>query len=320
MSSIKDISIVVPVLNEEDSIRLLYDKINHNLINQNKEIIFVNDGSSDGSRKIILDIVQSDKSVKMIDFKKNYGKAVALSEAFKICSGRIVVTIDSDLQDDPCEIKRLISKIDEGWDLVSGWKKIRNDSFSKVIASKVFNLVTRLKTGIKIHDFNCGLKAYKLQVVKSIKLYGHLHRFIPVLAFNQGYKVTEIVVKHHPRKYGKTKYGKSRFFHGLYDFLTVIFLDKYIDRPMHFFGRFGLFFYTLGFLISIYLTVQWLYFYFGQSVYNQGFTIIRPLFFLGILFIIVGVQFFSIGFIGEIIVRKISSDARLNMNIISEED
>ena len=321
MFSLKEISIVIPVLNEEKSIQPLYQKIKFELSDLSTEIIFVNDGSSDGTRELISEIINQDSNVKMIDFKKNYGKATALSEAFKICCGNIVVTIDGDLQDDPSEIKNLISKVNEGWDLVSGWKKVRNDSFLKILASKFFNLITRLKTGIKIHDFNCGLKAYKIKVVKTIKIYGHLHRFIPVLAFNQGFKVTEMPVKHYPREYGKSKYGWSRGFHGFYDFLTVIFLDKYINRPMHFFGKFGLFFSVWGFIISVYLTFQWLVFYLYPLSSDTGeFTIIRPLFFLGILLIVIGVQFFSIGFIGEMIVRKSSSKSNLNMKIISREE
>ena len=316
MNPSKNISVIIPVLNEQESINVLYDQICKNLQNIDKEIIFVNDGSTDETKKIIMEIIDGDPFVKLIDFSKNYGKASALSEAFKLAQGDIVITIDGDLQDDPSEFKNLISKIEEGWDLVSGWKKVRKDSFSKILASKVFNFITRLKTGIKIHDFNCGLKAYKRDVIKTIKVYGHLHRFLPVLAHNQGYKVTEIPVKHYPRKYGKTKYGKARFFHGFYDFLTIIFLDKYIDRPMHFFGKFGILFSVSGLLINIYLTYQWIHYQFFP---DGEFTVMRPLFFLGILLIVIGVQFFSIGFIGEIIVRKSSTESPINMDIISKK-
>ena len=316
MNPAKNISVIIPVLNEEASVHILYKQICENLQNINKEIIFVNDGSSDGTKKNIMEIIEADDSVKLIDFNKNYGKAVALSEAFKIAEGDIVITIDGDLQDDPSEFKNLISKIDEGWDLVSGWKKIRKDPLLKIVVSKIFNVITRLKTGIKIHDFNCGLKAYRKDVVKTIKVYGHLHRFLPVLAHNEGYKVTEIPVNHYSRKYGQSKYGKARLFHGFYDFLTVIFLDKYLNRPMHFFGKFGIFFSVSGLIINLCLTFQWV----RHQIYPDGeFTVMRPLFFLGILLIVIGVQFFSIGFIGEIIVRKSSVESPLNMSIMSKK-
>ena len=317
MSLTKSISVIIPVLNEQESVQILYNQICDNLQGYDKEIIFINDGSADDTKKIILELMTNDPNIVLIDFSRNYGKASALSEAFKYAQGEIVITIDGDLQDDPSEFKNLISKINEGWDLVSGWKKIRRDSFAKKLASKVFNYITRLKTGIKIHDFNCGLKAYKKDVVKTIKVYGHLHRFLPVLAHNEGYKVTEIPVNHFSRKYGKSKYGKERFFHGFYDFLTVIFLDKYINRPMHFFGKFGVLFSISGLIINFYLTYQWII----HQVYPDGkFTVMRPLFFLGILLIVIGVQFFSIGFIGEIIVRKSSVDSPVNMRIISKKE
>ena len=313
------ISVIIPVFNEESSIQVLYDKIQLELKEFEKEIIFINDGSTDNSRQIILDIIESDNSVSMVDFMRNFGKATGLSEAFKIAKGDIIVTIDGDLQDDPSEIKNLIDKINSGWDLVSGWKRDRKDPFMKVIASRVFNLITRLKTGIKIHDFNCGLKAYKTKVVKTIKVYGHLHRFIPVLAHFEGFKVTEIKVCHHPRQFGESKYGKSRFFHGFYDFLTIVFLEKYLNRPMHFFGKFGLFFCSIGFLINLYLTLQWICFRIYPSDFNGDYTIIRPLFFLGILFILIGIQFFSTGFIGEMITRKSLKPSPGNMKIVSRE-
>ena len=217
------ISLVVPIFNEQESIQALYNQIQIELKDFKKEIIFINDGSSDNSAKIISDIINQNSDVLMVDFARNFGKATGLSEAFKIATGDIVVTIDGDLQDDPAEIKNLIDKVESGWDLVSGWKKDRKDPFMKIIASRLFNLITRAKTGIKIHDFNCGLKAYRSKVVKTIKIYGHLHRFIPVLAHFEGFKVTEIKVNHHPRKFGESKYGKSRFFHGFYDFLTISF-------------------------------------------------------------------------------------------------
>ena len=319
MSKKCKISLVVPIFNEQDSIQTLYNQIQGELKDFKKEIIFINDGSSDDSAEIISDIINQDSNVIMIDFARNFGKATGLSEAFKIAAGDIVVTIDGDLQDDPSEIKNLIDKVESGWDLVSGWKKDRKDPFMKIIASRLFNLITRIKTGIKIHDFNCGLKAYRSKVVKSIKVYGHLHRFIPVLAHFEGFKVTEIKVNHHPRKFGESKYGKSRFFHGFYDFLTIIFLEKYLNRPMHFFGKFGLIFCGAGFIINLYLAIQWVCFRIYPSDFDGDYTIIRPLFFLGILLIVIGIQFFSTGFIGEMIARKSVKSSPGSMRIISKE-
>ncbi len=319
MSQNQKISVVIPVFNEEESIRPLYSKIINELESFDAEIIFINDGSSDKTRKNILEIIESDNNVFMIDFMRNFGKAAGLSEAFKIANGDIIVTIDGDLQDDPSEIGTLISKINSGWDLVSGWKKDRKDPIMKILASRLFNMITRLKTGIKIHDFNCGLKAYKRNVVKTIKIYGHLHRFIPVLAHFEGFRVTEVKVNHFQREFGHSKYGKSRFFHGFYDFLTIVFLEKYLNRPMHFFGRFGLLFCLSGFLINLYLAVQWIYFRVSPADFDGDYTIIRPLFFLGILLIVVGIQFFSTGFIGEMIVRKTERSSPGSMQIISKE-
>ncbi len=319
MSKKCKISLVIPIFNEQDSIQTLYNQIQAELKDFKKEIIFINDGSSDDSAEIISDIINQDSNVIMIDFARNFGKATGLSEAFKIAAGDIVVTIDGDLQDDPSEIKNLIDKVESGWDLVSGWKKDRKDPFMKIIASRLFNLITRIKTGIKIHDFNCGLKAYRSKVVKSIKVYGHLHRFIPVLAHFEGFKVTEIKVNHHPRKFGESKYGKSRFFHGFYDFLTIIFLEKYLNRPMHFFGKFGLIFCGAGFIINLYLAIQWVCFRIYPSDFDGDYTIIRPLFFLGILLIVIGIQFFSTGFIGEMIARKSVKSSPGSMRIISKE-
>ena len=187
----------------------------------------------------INDIINKDSNVKMINFLKNYGKATALSEAFKIASGKIVITIDADLQDDPSEIKNMIQKINEGWDLVSGWKKNRKDPIMKKIVSKIFNFVTRLKTGIRIHDFNCGLKAYKSKVIKSLNIYGGLHRFIPYLVTSKGFSVTEVAVNHRSREFGNSKYGGSRMFKGFFDFLSVLFITKYSKRPLHIFGFIG---------------------------------------------------------------------------------
>jgi glycosyltransferase involved in cell wall biosynthesis len=235
---------------------------------------------------------QNDKNIKIISFRKNHGKSAALSEGFKLARGAIIITMDADLQDDPREIPNLIKKIHTGYDMVSGWKKKRNDPLSKTIPSKFFNRTTSLLTGIKIHDFNCGLKAYRRDVVKEIPVYGELHRYLPVLAHWMGYRVGEIVVEHHPRRFGKTKYGFKRFFDGFFDLLTVLFLTRYRQKPMHLFGLMGLVTFFLGAGILIYLTILW---FSGHGIGN------RPLLFLGILLVIVGMQSFSLGLIGEMI-------------------
>ncbi|MCK5457999.1 MAG: glycosyltransferase, partial [Melioribacteraceae bacterium] len=224
---------------------------------------------------------------------------------FKYLTGDAVITMDADLQDDPAEITNLLAKLDEGYDLVSGWKKVRHDPFIKKHSSKFFNYITRLMSGIKIHDFNCGLKGYRKEVVKSVDIYGELHRYVPVLAGWQGFKITEIVVKHHPRKYGKTKFGISRFFKGFVDLLTVIFTTRYIRRPMHLFGFMGATSFFVGFLISAYLSYDW--WVNGTPLYN------RPLLALGALLIVVGVQFFSVGLLGEFMVHNSHDDSEYSI-------
>jgi glycosyltransferase involved in cell wall biosynthesis len=256
------------------------------------EILFIDDGSTDGSLAKLKELRNRDRQVKIVSFRKNYGKSAALSQGFKLAAGEIIITMDADLQDDPEEIPNLIDKINSGFDMVSGWKKKRNDPLSKTIPSKLFNRTTAILTGIRIHDFNCGLKAYRREVVKEIPVYGELHRYLPVLAHWLGYQVGEIVVKHHARRFGKTKYGLRRFFDGFFDLLTVLFLTRYRQKPMHLFGLLGLITFLLGSLILAYLTVLW---FIGPGIGN------RPLLFLGILLVIVGMQSFSIGLIGEMI-------------------
>lgn len=293
----KKISIIVPLLNEEESLKPLYNEIRKALktISSDYELLFVDDGSTDNSLSVIKEIQKADKKVKFFSFRKNYGKAAALQIAFENAQGDAVITMDADLQDDPAEIPNLLKKLEEGYDLVSGWKKKRRDPFIKKHSSKFFNWTTRIFSGIKIHDFNCGLKAYRGEVVKNIKIYGELHRYIPVLAAWQGFKISEIPVKHHSRRYGKTKYGISRFFKGTFDLITVLFTTRYVKRPMHLFGFLGTLFFILGFGINIYLTVEW---FIGISLGN------RPILFLGILLIIIGVQFFAIGLLGELFVHN----------------
>jgi glycosyltransferase involved in cell wall biosynthesis len=300
--SFKKVSIVVPLYNEEESLRPLYSEIKKSLksIQCEHEILFIDDGSSDKSLNVIKDLARIDNKVRYFSFRTNYGKSAALQVAFKNVTGDAVITMDADLQDDPSEIINLLKKLDEGFDLVSGWKKKRFDPFIKKISSKFFNYMTRLFSHVKIHDFNCGLKAYRRIVVQNINVYGELHRYIPVLANWKGFSVAEIVVKHNPRRYGKTKFGVSRFFKGFVDLITVIFTTRYIKRPMHLFGFVGLFTALIGFAIGIYLTIDKIFFNIGINN--------RPIFFLSILMIIVGVQFFAIGLLGEMMVHNFQNE------------
>jgi glycosyltransferase involved in cell wall biosynthesis len=291
-----DISIVIPLYNEEQSLRELYEEIRDALPrNANYEIIFVDDGSTDGSSRVIHDLRHRDRRIKLIRFRRNYGKSAALSVGFQHARNEIVVTMDADLQDDPAEIPALVNEIKKGYDLVSGWKKKRRDPISKTIPSRFFNAVTSILTGIRIHDFNCGLKAYRREVVRDLKVYGELHRYLPVLAHWQGFRIGEIVVQHHARKYGKTKFGIGRFWKGFLDLLTVLFTTRYLQRPMHLFGFWGFVFFFIGFVIDVYLVI--LKTFQGMTLSN------RPLFMGGILMIIVGIQFISVGLLGEMIVK-----------------
>ncbi len=294
----RKISVVVPLYNEEESLRPLVQEIKKSVekLSIDYEILFVDDGSTDKSFSVIKELARNDNKIRYISFRKNYGKSAALDVGFKNVKGDVVITMDADLQDDPAEIPNLLKKLEEGYDLVSGWKKVRYDPFVKKYSSRFFNYVTRLLTGIKIHDFNCGLKAYRKKVVKELDIHGELHRYIPVLAGWKGFRISEIVVKHHPRRYGKTKFGISRFFKGFLDLITVIFTTRYIQRPMHVFGLVGGVFFIIGILINAYLTYEW----FFENKYIKN----RPLFFLAILLIIVGIQFFSVGLLGEIMVHN----------------
>ena len=295
----KNISIIIPVYNEELSIEKLYLEVKQTIEQQFNcyEIIFINDGSTDSSSNIIKKISNNDSNVILIDLNRNYGKSDALNEGFKLAQYDYIVTLDADLQDDPKEISNLLAMLDNGYDCVSGWKKNRKDPLSKTIPSFFFNKFINFFSGLKLHDLNCGIKAYKKNAIKTLNIYGGLHRYIPLLLINNGYKVTECIVNHRPRLHGKTKYGKSRFFHGIFDFLTISFLNKYFNRPMYFFGSIGLLLSVIGLVISVYLTVLWFQ---GIAIDN------RPLFFLGILLIVVGIQSLSIGLIGELIVNRTS--------------
>ncbi|MFO7847811.1 MAG: glycosyltransferase family 2 protein [Balneolaceae bacterium] len=289
-----EISIVIPLLNECESLNELVHQISKALSGYTYEIIFVDDGSDDGSWELIESLTDQFTGIKGIKLRRNYGKSSALQAGFKEVQSDYVVTMDADLQDDPQEIPDMVEKLKKGADLVSGWKKVRHDPISKTVPSRFFNAVTRWSTGIKLHDFNCGLKAYRREVVENIQLYGELHRYIPLLAKWQGFgQIEEQVVKHHPRKYGTTKFGLSRFMHGFLDLITLLFVNRYIQRPMHFFGTIGVILTLLGSVINVYIAI--LKIFYGQPIGD------RPLLFLGILLVVIGVQFFSIGFLGEMV-------------------
>lgn len=294
----RKVSILVPLLNEEESLGKLAKEIStvFEKINSDYEILFVDDGSTDNSLKVIKDLARANNKIRYMSFRKNYGKSAALNVGFKNVTGDAVITMDADLQDDPAEIPSLLEELQKGFDLVSGWKKKRHDPFIKKYSSRFFNYVTKVMSGIKIHDFNCGLKAYRKSVVKSVDIHGELHRYIPVLADWKGFKVSEVVVKHHPRRYGKTKFGISRFFKGFIDLITVIFTTRYIKRPLHFFGMLGVVSFFIGFVIDAYLSILW----FMDEIHLTN----RPLLFLGTVLIIVGVQFFSLGLIGEMLAHN----------------
>tara|TARA_A100001037_G_scaffold249152_1_gene231775 strand:- start:2344 stop:3273 length:930 start_codon:yes stop_codon:yes gene_type:complete len=290
-----NVSVIIPVFNEKESLPDLVLELNSSLASYNTwEVIFVDDGSSDGSTEWITNHCESNQNFKLIQFYRNYGKAAALAEGFKLAAGDYIITMDADLQDDPAEILNLITKLEEGWDLVSGWKKTRLDPLNKRFPSKIFNFVTRFMTGVKIHDFNCGLKGYKKAVVKSIDVYGGRHRYIPALAGQQKFRVTEIVVNHRARKYGETKYGGSRMVHGFFDLITILFLNKYTQRPLHLFGLFGLIFILIG------LGAESLALY-KKFVLNSTFQKHFALITFGSMSFILGLWFFSIGLIGEMI-------------------
>ncbi len=292
------ISVIIPVYNEVESINELYKQLLKALQEFSRyEIIFIDDGSSDGSVETIKKLSELDNSINLIQFHRNYGKSAALAEGFKHAKGNYIVTMDADLQDDPKEISNLINKLEEGFDLVSGWKKDRKDPLSKRLPSKLFNFVTRLFTGVHIHDFNCGLKIYRKAVVKTLELYGGRHRYIPAMVGQKKFKVSEIIVNHRPRIYGETKYGGSRLFHGLFDLISILFLSKYTQSPMYFFGKIGLITFLSGIIIEIYVL------YLKYSL-GDPFAKHMALLMLGILIIVVGIQFFSIGLVGEMIANS----------------
>ena len=305
-----DISVVIPLLNEQDALGELHDWIakvmqsNHFLY----EIIFIDDGSTDNSWQVITQLASENPNVKGIRFLKNFGKSQALHAGFEKASGSVVITMDADLQDNPDEIPELYNMIvTGGFDLVSGWKKVRYDSvISKNLPSKLFNWAARKTSGIQLNDFNCGLKAYKLEVVKNIDVNGEMHRYIPVLAKNAGFlNISEKVVQHQARKYGETKFGMNRFIHGFLDLITIWFLSRFGKRPMHLFGALGFIMFAIGFGFALYLGIDKLFLNPTGRLITE-----RPQFYLSLSTMIIGTQFFVAGFLGEIILRTKSDKKR----------
>lgn len=306
------VSVVIPLLNEAESLPELYDQLLAVFMKADwtYELIFVDDGSRDESFEVLRRLESRDANVRVISFRRNFGKSAALATGFRAARGSYVITMDADLQDDPAEIPALVGKLEEGYDLVSGWKRTRHDPISKTVPSKFFNYITGVLSGVRLHDFNCGLKAYRQDVVKEIPVYGELHRFLPVLAFKLGYRITELPVLHHARKYGRTKFGLNRFVNGFFDLLTVLFISDYNRAPLHFFGTIGLVCSLIGFVINLYLTVSKLY---GIPIGN------RPLLFLGVLLMVIGVQFFSFGLIAEKMVNTSERDRTYSVKYDSGE-
>jgi len=291
------VSIVVPVYNEQGSLEQLHRELTQVLrqVAADHEIVFIDDGSTDGSAETLDGIAAADPKVRVFGFRSNQGKAEALNVGFAEASGDIVVTMDADLQDKPSELPRVLAAL-EGYDLVSGWKKIRHDPLGKTMPSKFFNWVVSTVSGVHLHDFNCGFKAYRAEVVKEVDLYGEMHRFIPVIAEQRGFRVTEVSVEHAPRTWGRSKYGFTRLFKGAYDLLTVILLTRFESRPLHFFGAIGALLGGLGLAILLYMSYLRLVVH--EIIGN------RPLLFLGIVLLLSGFQFLSTGLIGELLVRR----------------
>jgi len=300
------ISVVVPLLNEEESLPELSAWIDRVMkANQfSYEILFIDDGSTDSSWSVITELSQSNPSIRGIKFRRNYGKSAALNVGFGEAKGEVVITMDADLQDSPDEIPDLYKLIDEdGYDLISGWKKKRYDPITKTLPTKLFNAATRQMSGIHLHDFNCGLKAYRLNVVKCVEVYGEMHRYIPVLAKNAGFpKIGEKVVQHQARKYGRSKFGWNRFVNGFLDLLTITFLSRYGKKPMHIFGLLGTLMFMVGFGIVVYLGAEKLY-YLNAGIRKRLITD-NPWFFLALTTMILGSLLFVAGFLGELISRN----------------
>lgn len=293
-----DLSLVIPIYNEAENIPLLISAITDSLKNTGLvyEIICVDDGSQDDSAKVLKELSKTTPHLKGIILRRNYGQTPAMAAGFENAQGKVIVTLDGDLQNDPGDIPLLLSKLEEGYDLVSGWRKNRQDNtLTRLIPSKIANLIIGKITGVKLHDYGCSLKAYRKELIADLNLYGELHRFLPALAYIEGAKITEIPVNHHARRFGKSKYGLDRTFRVIMDLLTVFFIKKFLTRPMHVFGFFGLISLIFGTVIGVYLSILKLVF--QQSIGD------RPLLILSVLLILTGVQLFCFGLLGELLMR-----------------
>jgi glycosyltransferase involved in cell wall biosynthesis len=295
---VPDLTILIPVLDEAESVGELAARVAAvtEVLGLSFEIVFVDDGSADGTSDRVREAHRLDSRVKLVRLRRNFGKAAALCAGFDHCRGRVVITMDGDLQDDPDEIPRLLEALERrDLDLVSGWKRRRNDPASKRYPSWLFNWVTRCVAQVELHDFNCGFKAYRREVLEQVSIYGELHRYIPVLASRRGFKVGEIEVRHHARRHGSSKYGWDRLYKGLLDLITVLFITKYTRRPLHLFGGLGLLFLGLGFAVNLYLAILW---FLGEPLSN------RPLLLFGVLLMVLGFQILTTGLLGEMITFK----------------
>jgi glycosyltransferase involved in cell wall biosynthesis len=302
-SQAPSLSVVIPLLNEADNLCTLYERLTASLVSTGRtyEILFVDDGSDDASPGILEDLFQRDAAhVRMLQFRRNFGKTAALSAGFSHAQGKIIITMDADLQDDPAEIPAMLAKLDEGYDLVAAWRYNRQDPLDKTLPSRLFNLVVSRSTGLRLHDFNCGFKVYRRTVTDAVRLYGELHRFIPVLAQQQGFRIAELAVQHHPRRAGVSKYGAKRLLKGFIDFSTVLFLTTYLKRPSHLFGVSGVAVFGLGSLANLYLAILWVL----REVWGMasiGPIGTRPLLIVAVLAMILGIQLISIGLLGEML-------------------
>ena len=306
----KRISVVVPLFNEKDALDQLYAELVEEAerLPYEFEFIFIDDGSSDGSQEVLRRLLRSDSRLQVICFRRNFGKSAALAAGFSRAGGDVIVTLDADLQDKPAEMEKLLTRLEEGYDLVSGWKRVRRDPISKRWPSKLFNFATSVLTGVPLHDINCGFKAYRREVIKEVRVYGEMHRYLPVLASYRGFRVGEVPVEHRSRAYGVSKFGAGRFVGGFFDLLTVIMLTRYNSKPLHVFGVLGVLSFVAGFAIEMYLSVGW---FLGRPIGD------RPLFFLGIVLLLVGVQFIFFGLLAEMIAY---SSRRENEYSIQEKE
>ncbi|HXK58727.1 MAG TPA: glycosyltransferase family 2 protein [Acidobacteriota bacterium] len=309
----KKISIIVPLYNEKESLPFLYEELTEVLrsCTEDYELIFVDDGSTDGSFQILRDLQERDARIRLIRLRRNFGKSAALSAGFRLSEGTIIVTIDADLQDRPSELPKLLGRLEGGVDLVSGWKKPRRDPLRKKIPSLIFNRVTSFLTGVPLHDINCGFKVYRREVIEEIKVYGEMYRYIPILASYRGFIVDEVPVEHSPRRFGKSKFGASRLVGGFFDLITVIMLTRYNKKPLHVFGVLGASLFLIGLMIEAYLSIGWL---FERWIDN------RPVFILGVLLLIVGIQFISFGLIGEMIAYSSRRDEDYSVREVVEPE